>query len=101
MSRQSPFLGFYLSKHIKQKRESLRLSTQAIADSVGLSLEDYLDLEAGSAEFTPELIQDLSLSLNLETNDLLALESFANIAQVNALAAEFFKEGDDCNGPCL
>lgn len=101
MSGQSPFLGFYLSKYIKQKRESLKLSAQAIAESASLSLDEYLTLEGGDADFTSELIQDLSLSLNLNVDDLLELENFANIAQVNALATEFFDEGDDSDAPCL
>lgn len=91
----NPYSKFYLSAHIRQKRESLNLSPSFIAESLDLNLAQYLEVENGEADFSLDSLEKLSALLNLKDEDINDLLQFASISQANALALEFSEEDDD------
>lgn len=91
---QNPFSKFYLSAYVRQKRESSGLSTLFISESLKLDHDQYLQMENGDLDFTLEALEELSSSLKLQDQDINDLLQFANISQVNALAAEFYEDED-------
>ncbi|AHI05687.1 hypothetical protein BDW_05905 [Bdellovibrio bacteriovorus W] len=89
---QNPFSKFYLSAHIRQKREFLGLSSPDIAEALALDQDQYLHMENGELDFSLETLEKLAPILQLQEEDINDLLQFGNIAQANALALQFFEE---------
>lgn len=89
---QNPFSKFYLSMYVRQKRDSLGLSAEFVCNSLKLDHFQYCQMENGEDEFSLDIIERLSELLCFRDQDINDLLQFANIAQANDLAAEFFEE---------
>lgn len=89
---RNPFSKFYLSAHIRQKREFLGFSTLLVSEALDLDLHQYLKMENGELDFSRGDLEKLSEILYLNEQDLNDLLRFANITKANAMAREFFAE---------
>lgn len=85
---QNRYVRFYLSMHIRLKREAQGLSVAAMATELGLSEQSYNKIEAGRMRLSEELLQNIIRILTLEEEDLLEICRISNIAYANSIAKE-------------
>lgn len=86
---QNRHVRFYISTHIRQKRESLGLSVEDVASSLGISLLSYNKIESGRLRMSEVLFESLVLILKIREEDLFELCKIANVAYANAISKEF------------
>lgn len=85
---QNRHVRFYISTHIRQKRESLGISAEEVASKLGINLLSYNKIESGRLRMNEALFESLVLILKVREEDLFELCKIANIAYANALSKE-------------
>lgn len=85
---QNGYVRFYLSMHIRLKRETQGVSVAAIAAELGLTEQSYNKIEAGRMRLNEELLQNIIRILTLEEEDLIEICRISNIAYANSIAKE-------------
>lgn len=63
------------SKRLAQARESKKVKTSEIASALGMTPENYLRMEKGTQACSSERLAQISIFLNISTDELLGLRA--------------------------
>jgi len=74
--------------HIKQKRESLGLSKEDLAQRLRVNISTYSKMEAGRLRFNENLFEEIIPILQIDEEDLLEICRISNIAYANEISKE-------------
>lgn len=85
---QNRHVRFYLSMHIKQKRESLGISKEDLAQQLRINIGTYSKMESGRLRFNENVFEEIIPLLQINEEDLLEICRISNIAYANEISKE-------------
>lgn len=88
LQNTTKYFRFYFGLYLKQRRSSLGLSAEHIANSIDMTPARYNRLEIGGIRITETLAEKLNLAFRFDTEELYELKRLANVAQANDICQQ-------------
>ena len=88
LQNTTKYFRFYFGLYLKQKRTSLGMNVEHLANSINMTPARYNRLEVGGIKITDRLAEKLDTVFRFDLEDIYELKRLANVAQANDICRE-------------